>query len=136
MHVLHTAQRSATHLVDAQVWVWADDRAPAEVDSLSTKVAPEAALLALEPLHKPPAVAQGPEVATGPVEAALWHTQRCVRSVLRGAGTLRGDSARYGHTVCSAAQHNAANHSSAAPAQRAPHGLAGHVVHGRQAGQV
>ena len=41
------------YLVDLQVWIRADDRAPAEVHALARQVAPEPALLALEPLNKP-----------------------------------------------------------------------------------
>ena len=42
------------YLVDLQVWIRADDGAAAEVHALARQVAPEPALLALEPLHKPP----------------------------------------------------------------------------------
>lgn len=43
-----------THLVYLQVWVRADDRPAAEVHPLPAEVAPEAALLALQTLHKTP----------------------------------------------------------------------------------
>jgi hypothetical protein len=46
---------AASHLVYGQVGVWADDCACAEVDALAAEVATEAALLALQPLHKAPA---------------------------------------------------------------------------------
>ena len=46
---------ASTDLVDAEVRVRGDDGAAGEVNALAGQVAAEAALLALEPLHKPPA---------------------------------------------------------------------------------
>ena len=46
---------SKQDLVDAEVGVRRDDSAAGEVNALARQVAAEAALLALQPLHKPPA---------------------------------------------------------------------------------
>ncbi len=43
-------------LIDRQVGVWRDDRAPREVHALAGQVASEAPLLPLQPLHKTPAL--------------------------------------------------------------------------------
>jgi hypothetical protein len=60
----------AVNLVDAQVWVGADDRAPAEVHALPTEVPPEPPTLALEPLDKATA---GNSQGTG--TGTAWQAQ-------------------------------------------------------------
>jgi hypothetical protein len=38
------------HLIDTQVWIWADDSSGAEIDTFSTEVSTEPTLFAFETL--------------------------------------------------------------------------------------